>query len=202
MLYSLIRLILTMAVAAIVFMILKRKKFQLTSKRFLFIFLGIIGIYYTFMFIRFENIFITFPSAEAVWRYELGNVGELHMVIEGNDSSLIIYTRDKERSFAVYPKSKDGWKLNSTLFEKAQSKTIGDPIKCVVFFFKTQNSNECFIFVDALSTLGISDNIGSNFKKIDIYEDPYQTTYYAVAPLTQQQYELSVGDETTVLDLR
>ena len=201
MLYASIRLILAIVVAAIVFLILKHKKFQFTPRRILFLFLGMIGIYYIFMFIRFENIFMSFPSAEAVWRYE--NVGEIQKVIQGKDSSLVIYKSDKGvYVFSIYPKSTEGWKLNNYLFDKAQSKTIGNPIKCVAYLFKTQRSNDCYIFVDKFITLEISDNIGSNFKKIIIdSEDPYENTYFAIIPVIEQ-YELTVGHETTVLDLK
>lgn len=203
MFYLLIRLILTIVVGLILFMILKRKKFRFTFKRIVFLVLGIFGIYYIFMFIRFENMFMNFPSPEAAWHYESGSVGELQKVIDGEDSSLVIYKSDKGvYSFTIYPKSANGWKLNNYLFDKAQSKTIGNPIKCVAYLYKTQGSNECYIFVDAFITLEITDNVGSNFKKIAIdSEDPYENTYFAIVPVTEQ-YELTVGDEITVLDLK
>ena len=110
---------------------------------------------------------MSFPSAESVWRYE--NIGEeIKMVIEGEDSSLVIYTQENNISYEVYPKTADGWKPNTILFEKTQFKIIGNPVKCVVALCKTQNSKECFIIIRKYAPYVISDNIGSEFKRIDL----------------------------------
>lgn len=201
--YSLVRLMMSIALI-ILFLIFKRKSFRFTIKKAIFLLIAIVVTFYALMFVRFENVFMNFPSAESVWRYE--NIGEeIKIVIEGDDSSLVIYTRENKTSYDVYPKTKDGWKLNTVLFEKTQFKIIGNPVKCIVTLCKTNKSKEYFIIVRKYAPYAISDNIGSEFKKINI--DPPNTfidyiTEYAIVPVTEHKYELTIGDEKTVLDLK
>lgn len=191
----------TIVLVMILFLVLKRKNYRFTYRRIALLFIGVIVFFYTLMFIRFENIFMSFPSVETVWRYE--NVGDLKRVIEGSDSSLVIYTRDEGYSFSVYPKSKGGWKLNSAFFEKTQFVSIGNPLKCDVTLCKTKISRECFILIDEFAPYEISDNLMTNFKQIEMFpRGPYVAYYYAIVPVTEEPYKLSVGDETTVLDLK
>ncbi len=201
--YSLIRIIIAIVLVTL-FVFIKRKTFRFTLKKVIFLVVGIVATYYTLMFVRFENIFMSFPSAESVWRYE--NIGEeIKMVIEGEDSSLVIYTQENNISYEVYPKTADGWKLNTILFEKTQFKIIGNPVKCVVALCKTQNSKECFIIIRKYAPYVISDNIGSEFKRIDLIPQDTFIDYiseYTIVPVTAQQYELTVGDEKTVLDIQ
>jgi hypothetical protein len=61
--------------------------------------------------VPFENLFITFSSPESAFKYKINK--DINAIIEGNDSTFIIYSNDGANSFEAFPKSKNGWKLGT-----------------------------------------------------------------------------------------
>jgi hypothetical protein len=208
MLFGLIRLFITLVCATALVLLLKRKHVQLNLKRIIYLCIGASVFFFVLVFfVPFENIFISFPSPEAIWRY-MWEDDDYITYINGNDSTLFIYgTQDGATSYYQFIKTENGWKLGSASFDKTQFITFKN---CTIILCKQKKSKECFVIVDERILIGhdapqkISDNIGSEFTKLNLYSNTEHVeinTYYAIVPAQTERYELSYGEDTIVLNV-
>lgn len=207
MLFGLIRILITLVCSTAFVLLLKRKHVQFNFKRIVYLCIGGTVFFYVLLFVPFEDIFISFPSPEAIWRYS--HQEDYIMYINGNDSTLFIYeTQDEVTSYDHFIKTENGWKLGSTLFDKIQFITFKN---CTITLCKQKKSKECFVIVDEMILIGrdtpqkISDNIGSEFIKLQELcsntQDVEVNTCYAIVPAQIERYELSYGEDTIVLNV-
>lgn len=210
MLFGLIRLFITLVCATALVLLLKRKHVQFNLKRIIYLCIGATVFFFVLVFfVPFENIFTSFSSPEAIWRY-MWEKDDYITYINGDDSTLFIYEKQNGKtSCDLFVKTENGWKLGI-----AFDKILFLPFKtlnCSITLCKQQQSKECFVLVREIILVGqdtpqkISDNIGSEFIKLEelCTDDQYVevNTYYAIVPAQTEKYELSFGEDTIVLNV-
>lgn len=198
MIYSSIRIVLS----GIVFLLclLCLKKHGDTDKRVFILKAVLIAFIFQFLvsLVPFENIFVTFSSAESAFRY--ANTEQVEFVVEGIKTDLVVARKEENAALLVaVPKTDKGWKLGigSGLKLTEQKRQNG----ITVGIYRYKNSNEYYISIeDILDTDGdplqISDNRNTNFSYFTNEVATLNTTfytYYACVQNINDKYELTVN---------
>ncbi len=140
-----------------------------------------------------ENLFITFSSPEAAFRYM--DTGIVELVVEGQETTMVIAQNGDADIWTVLPKSDNGWKLGvgknlKTVVEKVSS-------DIVIYVSQYRNTEEYYIRV--LNTNGgelkISDNQNSTFQCLIRFNELVNKTfskYYSCIHNFDETYVLTV----------
>lgn len=141
--------------------------------------------------VPFENCFVTFSSPEAAFKYE--TIGDMGACINGEKSSMILYTHHEAMAVSILPKNKSGWKLGTYFtYRKVLDKFIGT---LVVSIFNFDNSKDYYVMVydtsESKNILCVSDNKSSSFEHYSRYGI---ASYVAYVKKYDNNYSLKVGD--------
>lgn len=148
-------------------------------------------------FVPVENVFVTFPSPEAAFNYT--NSDNVILVVEGQESALVIGDAGEKNSFDIIPKSGTGWKLS--LAWDANIVFHDVPSDNVIFrVYQYKDSNEYYIEVLNVrgTALDVADNRDSEFcqlKQANNTLDITLNTYYAYVHDLDDKYALIVNGE-------
>lgn len=190
--YSIIRCLIFFSIIFIILFIAKKKR--LCLKKCL-IFCGIpwIVLFIGSYFVPVENIFVKFDSPESVYNYyQLGN-HDIHTVIEGDCSALVVGSENDVYEILVIPKEKDGWKIGiSTNTEKTV--IVNEENELYMTIYQLKNTNDTFIEISHFygNSLDITDSEKSDFASVSITERPYYT-YYACISNFGEEYQIFVN---------
>lgn len=117
MLFNIIRVVLLLILLICAVMVIKKIKYK--HKKMVLILISVLCITLVTVSGMFplENLFINFKSPESVFKY--AEIGAIYEIIEGNDSSLVIYS-DSSGSYSHYivPKTTDGYKIPNYFYER------------------------------------------------------------------------------------
>lgn len=197
MLFTIFRLIFW--IVAFIICILFIMKSHITYKRRCYIVSFVIAV--TFMiisaFIPIENTFMTFSSPKSAFNYI--NSGEVKLVVNGENTDLVVGVKNDTDVYAIIPKSNNGWKLGVGLDTKRIIQKISNGI--IIYVYQYKNSEDYYITV--LNTNGgkseLVDNRNSKFYTIDKTNDNHGKTfytYYAYIQNFDEQYVLNVNGES------
>lgn len=172
----------------------QKKKKNMKRTRIIFVILSI-AISSAFMFLPFENIFATFPTAESAFNYVYS--GNVTSVINGVDSDLVISVKNDSRTLCAVPKDTDGWKIGLVSDLKPVYKKISNGIIVHVYRYKKLNDYYVTIVDTKGGELVIQDNYNSIFQctveeDIDAPETFYR--YYACIHDFNSDYIITVND--------
>ena len=173
--YGLIRL----CIGCIVFGCIKLKfKELIKTRRYKIYILAIAAIFsLIFMFIPFENLFITFSSPEKVFNYCYTKKTKVKLVVEGKDSDLVIGEDDDAHIYLIVPKVANGWKIGMWTNTKLISYEMYNNISVDVYQYKNTND----YFVSILDMNGgysqITDSFQSEFSALEQPIDVLEKTY-------------------------
>lgn len=193
--YVLIRVLVCCLILLIGLFITHRQKKRKNMKRTRIIFLILsIAISSVFMFLPFENIFITFPTVESAFNYVYS--GNVTSVINGIDSDLVISVKNDSRTLCAVPKDTNGWKIGLASGLKPIYKKISSGI--IVHVYRYKKSNDYYVTI--IDTKGgesvIQDNRNSIFRcsveDSDVSEPFYR--YYACVHDFNSDYIITVND--------
>lgn len=203
--FGLLRLALGFLFFLIVKKIIKRK-----TSNFMLFFISVL-LTITLSFIPFENVFISFDSPEKSYNYYNYMNKEVKLVIEGQNSDLVIGGEDDNNVNLIVPKINESWKLGLGKDTKMIYQKHVDGYSIHVYQYKSTSE----YYVSVLNTNGgnfkITDEYDSTFYSVSRYSDSLDETYYtyyAYIPNFQNQYvlildgaEISVGydNQGTVL---
>lgn len=138
-----------------------RKRFRVLS-----LFIVVVG-YILSGFLLVENYIVTFSSPESVYRYS--HLGEPDIVLDGEQSSMVIAVNGGTSTIVTIPKCDGGWKLDSGL---GQKHILFETINTAgIIVYRYRNTNDYYIIISDFSEepLQIWDENGSMFK-IDTYD--------------------------------
>ncbi len=107
--YSTLRIAFLAAVCIAIFGHCEKNIKVSLKKQIIYSILGFSIVYSLLMYTPIENAFMSFPSAEAAWRYQ--HSGEYVMTIEAEEFLPCYFPNDSATQFSVYPKTESGWKL-------------------------------------------------------------------------------------------
>ena len=199
--YGLIRL----CIGCIVFGCIKLKFKELIKTRRHKIYILVIAAIFSiiFMFIPFENLFITFSSPEKVFNYCYTKKTKAKLVVEGKDSDLVIGEDDDAHIYLIVPKVANGWKIGMWTNTKLISYEMYNSISVDVYQYKNTNH----YFVSILDMNGgysqITDSFQSEFSALeqpmDVLEKTYVTYYTNIQDFTDE-YWINVNGEKIIVN--
>lgn len=201
--FGIIRIIFWSIAFLICFLII-RKSAIINKRRWYFKSAIIAFVLYTLSgFVPVENALITFSSPEAAFNYT--NSDDVILVVEGQESALVIGDAGKKNSFDIIPKSGTGWKLSLAWDANIVLNDI--PSDNVIFrVYQYKDSSEYYIEVlNGMGTaLDVADNRDSEFcrlKQANNTLDITLNTYYAYVHNLDDEYTLTVDGKTfSVMD--
>ncbi len=170
-----------------------------TRKRTLYIIFTVLSVVLTVIlsFFPLENLFITFNSSEAAYKYYSFGESNIELVVEGDSCDFIVDSDNNSNTHLIVPKTTDGWKIGIGSNTKRVVNKFSNGIKVSVYQYK--NTDDYFIVI--LDTNGNASNIADNRNsKFYSLEKQNQTlgknfiTYYAHIPNFNSQYSLVVND--------
>lgn len=155
-----------------------RKKRVFVNKRRWFVFsvITVLLLSTVLCFIPFENLFITFPTLEASYRYS--NPNHIDLIVDGNESAFVAGSRNDIDNYVIVPKSDDGWKVGVGMDTKMILKKLTDDT--VIYLYQYKASDEYYIaaFNVNRDPLKISDNKNSKFEHTEKYVEAVSKNYY------------------------
>jgi hypothetical protein len=95
------------------------------------------------LFVPFENVFVNFSSPQSAYKYEL--LGNIDAIIEGNESTMILYSNHDTYSTAILPKTQKGWKLGTSLTCKVLDAKYYE--KCLIHLYQFKDSNDYYVII-------------------------------------------------------
>jgi len=130
------------------------------------------------MFLPFENAFMTFDSAEEAYSYVNFGKSEATLVVEGNDSDLVVEREDDVYKYLIVPKTEDGWQVGIGSDTKMIEQRISEDISVHVYQYKDTND----YFITVLDTNGgaleISDSCSSEFIFLETANESVGKTFF------------------------
>jgi hypothetical protein len=201
--YSIIRLIIGCIFLGCAIFALKRSKS--TRKRGLYvvsIFSSVLLIT-VLAFLPFENLFVTFDSPAAAYKYYILGASDPELILEGDSCDFVVDREDGVDSYLVIPKTEDGWKVGIGVNVKLIDDKFCDGISVSVYRYK--NTEDYFITVCDVSggESIISDGENSEFQMLKSYNDPLKkdfATYFAHITSFSSGYSITVNGKNIVFD--
>ncbi len=155
----------------------------------------------------FENLFLHFSSPDKAFSYF--NTGEIIEIMDGEESTLILYRDDGIDGFCILPKDHKGWKIRPFLSYDTvyQRKLYSQSVKCDIEVYHAKNTTDYYVAVDNWfvdSPINISDNRENEFfcvaeessmKGMNFY------SYYTYVEELNDGYKIKVGDVSVSVSL-
>ncbi len=143
-----------------------------------------------------ENVFFSFESPEAVFRYCNLGTADIKTVIRGKDCAMIVSDRKGSQVISAAQKTEKGWEIG--IGAKLHSKTVmpGDDILVSLYTYKGTNDTFIIVTVYNKNLLSISDSYGSIFTEFEMDEKNTRCSYYAYVPERMSYYELFIDGYT------
>ena len=177
------------------------KKSKLTRKKSSYVLVACISIVLVVIlsFLPFENLFITFGSPEKAYEYYSIHKSDVVLVLEGDNSDLVVARKDYSDTYLIIPKTSDGWKIGIGSNTKKIAQKFDDGIAAYVYQYK--NTSDYFITV--LDTNGgefaLRDDYDTEFVSLNndnAYSEKTFVTYYAHISDFNSQYSVTVNGST------
>lgn len=189
---------LTIGCIVLILLILFIKKSKILHKKVLYFIstISIIIIVTISVFIPFENAFISFYSPETVYKYMGFENYNINLVINGNDTDMVIGGKNTTTSHLIVPKTSDGWKIGITSNTKIISRTYTDKISVHIYQYKNSDDYYITIYDNNGGYTKVSDNYNSEFltlKSNNKHLEKTFVTYYAHIPKFDQDYHITIN---------
>ena len=201
--FGLIRIIIGLIIFVCIVSIVKTKKIKLKHKRKISIisFVFTIIIVILLNFIPFENIFVTFHSHEAVYKY-FNFVSDIKLVVQGQNCDLVVGGEDRSYVYQIVPKTTDGWKVGTGFNSKNIAQKLVNGI--VVDIYQYKNTSDYFVrlYDSHGGTSEVSDSCNSKFFSLESYHETIDETfvfYYAYVFNISRDYKIKVNGEELIL---
>ena len=149
--YGLIRILVVVVIVALLFLAKLWLRVEI-SQKMQYVFLSIaLVLLLSFSLLPFENVFYTFDSPRAVYKYMSFNNTETDVIIEGDKCDYVIGKTTKEKTFTsmIIPKTDRGYKIAIGLKTKIRNVMDGLPRGCTVTI--VEYGDDFFVEISFLS---------------------------------------------------
>ena len=202
--FGLVRLLIGCILFICAVLVIKRFKAAHKNKKYVISAIVAVALTAILAFLPFENIFVTFDSPECVYRYVSFGNSDVKLVVDGQDSDLVIGDNNGADVYLIVPKTSDGWKIGIGANTKRVAQKIADGV--VIYVYQYKDTRDYFVTV--LDTAGgpieIAYSCNSEFVSLERANDSLDkifTTHYASIPNIDQQYWVKVnGEDISVFD--
>ena len=153
-------------------------------------------------FVPFENLFVTFETAEAAYDYcQPGKSGE-SFLIEGNESTFVVKNQNGTDSLLIVPKVENGWAVPLGIYLKTVADRVFEDFSVRVYQYN--NSTDYYIKVLAkksyIQSLTDSNNTVFTERTPSASDAPtFFIAYYAYVPNFNETYTLFVNGKSVAL---
>lgn len=181
--YNTIRIILFIIIFIALFIFLSKKPLKGKHTRIILL-IGFVVLYSLVFSLPTENLFISFHSPEAVFKYF--SHGQIKGVEEGNNSCMIVYsTGTNEYSYIFIPKCDNGYKIPGIFTTKKMSKSFQKEGSFELYSINKTNDYYVFgMFISETENFKMVDSENTQFKIITVNDLDYNIpneTYIAYA---------------------
>jgi hypothetical protein len=160
--YGLIRILLGGIPCIISWIFINKRKKENKKLKILCLVLCL-ALTFVMYFVPFENLFVTFESANSAYSYCNWGNKELSFILTGTDCDFLVSDNGKALEYLILPKTEQGWKIGRAV----QTKEIFEKLEEDAFIsvFKHKSSEDCFVAVTNLKDipLNIFDNLDTEF---------------------------------------
>lgn len=156
-----------------------------------------------------ENVFYSFPSAEAVAKYACK--GEVIEILDGKESSMILYAEKPGTvSYMLSNKTDKGYKIGTYLNIRRHSRLISNP-PAPIQVYESANAVDKYIYVFGIiegKNVAIYDTQGNDFllfKKSSTQTGVELTSFEAFCILSDAEdtdYKITVNSTEKFIDLK
>lgn len=154
-------------------------------------------------FLPFENLFFTFDSPKAAYKYYNFGSSNINLVIKGDKSDFVIASKKDFDEYLIVPKNDNGWKIGIGSNTKRIIQKVSDEVAVYVYQYKDTED----YFITVLDLKGgnskITDSYGSefySFKKTNNSLGKTFTTYYTHISKLDSYYFVTVNDTQIIVN--
>lgn len=145
-------------------------------------------------FIPFENSFLSFSTAQEAYSYYSND--DIEVMIEGQDTCLIVTKNKKSRQMLIFQKQEDEWKIRNGFNVTILGINSSDNSFCYLLYDSTSKDRYINISNITQSELDISDRFGTKFFKDS------KNNYYAYIENLTDDYLLNINGKEVKLSLK
>lgn len=191
MIFIVIRII---VLSLVLFLLLKKDKVNKSKTKKIVIIAVSVALFVVSALIPFENVFITFSTPEASYKYH--NQGTPIICVEGQDTDLIVGQKGDSYIYNIAPKTASGWKLGMGYELKNIYQSIDSANKNLINVFRYKNTNEFYLVVTNIEgeSLSVHDNLNSAFVLSEKTGSANDYVYYTYINALDNNYVLSLND--------
>lgn len=160
-------------------------------------------------FVPIENLFYSFPSAEAVAKYACK--GEVIEILDGKESSLILYAEKPGTvSYMLSNKTEQGYKIGTYWNIRRHSRLISNP-PAPIQIYESANAVDKYIYVFGIiegRDVSINDTQGNDFllfEESSTHTGVELTSFEAFCILSDAEdtdYKITVNSTEKSIDLK
>ena len=194
--FGVLRIFIGFVLGAVAFLLIfKFAKTQMKKRLSIITALAVVVLITVLGFVPIENLVYSFQSAEDVYEYYYNSQEKPNLVIEGNQSDLVVGQENNTSTLLIVPKTDSGWKIGIGLNTKKIVQKIHNGI--VICVYKHKNTHDYYVTV--LNTngggLNITDAYDTEFypsKNNNNFLGKSFVTYYAHVADYNSQYSIVV----------
>ena len=155
--------------------------------------------------IPIENAFYTFPSAEAVYKYQSTKPQSIFLVLDGKESSFVASGQIHKKTCRIIPKEADGWKIDAGLSQLRGVKRYDSVTENVILETIQYRDTEDYYFGIIIKNFDgedfeVTDNRNTEFTYLTMEFKRFSKTgnyeYYAACiPAMDASYCITINGE-------
>ncbi len=191
-LYVFVRILITVLLIAVIFLINKIRPFIKKHSTLAIIVIACFSLSAVMNLIPFENVFTSFETPEEAANYYSNS--DIENIIYGENTCLVLY-KSETNARKILTKEENGWKIHTGFENKQSHMTLID--RTTVYVINLKNSTDQYLVVSNAfkNELKISDNIDSVFYRTE------KGTYFAYLSNLSNDYILNIdGKECKLTD--
>jgi len=194
--FGIVRIFLGVAIYLAIVLTINKLKLAKKPHRVLSVVLMIV-IITVLPFIPFENLFVTFPSPEAAYKYCQYGKTNIALIVPGDECDLVINKKDDGGYELDYiSKTNDGWKLSVGIDSKTIVRKHHDDVTIYIDRYKKSQDYFMKVFGWQSESLDLSDNLGTEFLCLQHGASDFTScTYYAHISGFDENYKLFINGE-------
>lgn len=145
--YALIRLALVVIASILLVTKLKKSKFKSKKRATIIGLCSTLILWSTLEFIPFENLFVTFDSPEASYRYMYFSASNDPLIVSGDSCDLLIDCDNRRAAFnnVLIPKTENGWKISRVGIPKCNVYRYDNGVTLNLYRYK--NTDDYFLTI-------------------------------------------------------
>ena len=172
---------------------LQRKRAAQTKKTVGVIIAACVLLLITTSFVPFENLFLTFDSAEKAYQYYQPQADGIVLSVDGQYCTFVMQKDDSQSSVLLVPKTENGWKVPSGIHTKRVLYRMVDSY--IVSVYQYKNTNDFFVRVSSVDEKihTLTDSCNSFFVSTQ------NSAYCAHTPHFDTDYSLIINGKTIAI---